>query len=96
MWEAAIRKYSSLPYGMVLTLIFREYGIPISIEEPKRPLRHIDIYNLTTLKRMGFQKENGVWTRKSEQSEDIEISEDPRHTEEEISRASSHVPPSAL
>ena len=51
---------------MVLTQIFREYKNPISIEEPKRAPRHTDIYNLATLKRMGFQKINGVWSRKSE------------------------------
>ena len=40
MWEATTQKYSSLPYEMVLTLIFKEYKIPITDEEPKRPLRH--------------------------------------------------------
>ena len=45
------------------------------------------------MKRMGFQKVNGVWTKKSEQSEDIDISGDPRHIEDEISRVSSPVPP---
>ena len=94
-WEEATRKHSSLPYGMILILIFREFRIPISIEEPKRLLWHIDTYNLATLKRMGFQKVNDVWIRKSKQFENIEINEDLRHTEEEIPKASSPVPPPA-
>ena len=38
MWKDATQKYSILPYGIVLTLIFREYKIPITDEEPKRLL----------------------------------------------------------
>ena len=78
---------------MVLTQIFKAYTVPIHEDEPKRALRHTNIYNLATLKRLGFQKINDVWTRKSEQSEGIEISEDPRCIEEEILRASSPISP---
>ena len=66
MWKVAIKKYFTLPYGMILAQIFRKYRISISIEEPIRALRHIDIYNVAILKRIGFQKVNGVWTKKSE------------------------------
>ena len=51
---------------MALTQIFKEYKIPIHDEELKGALRHTDIYNLATLKRMGFHKINDMWTRKNE------------------------------
>ena len=76
-------------------MIFRTYRISITDEEPKRPLQHTDAYNLAPLKRMGFQKVNGVWVRMGEQSEDIDISEDLRQTKDEIPRVSSPVLPSA-
>ena len=40
MCEAAAKTHASLLYGMVLTLIFQEFRIPISDQEPKRLLRH--------------------------------------------------------
>ena len=86
MWEAVIKKHSSLPYKMVLTQIFKEYRVSIHEDEPKRALRHIDIYNLATLRRMGFHKVNNVWTRKIEQFEKIPNVEEPRNVIEEVSR----------
>ena len=77
----------------ILTQIFKEYRIPIHDEETKRALRHINTYNLTTLKRMGFHKINGVGTRKTEQTKGIKNSEDRRHTIEETPRTSSPDPP---
>ena len=59
MHEAASKAQSSLSYGMLLTLIFRRFGVVIPNEEPKKLLRHIDEYNERTLQRMGFYKENG-------------------------------------
>ena len=38
MCEAATKAHASLPYGMVLTLIFREFRVPIIEEESKRLL----------------------------------------------------------
>ena len=43
---------------MLLTLIFRRFGVAIPDEEPKKLLRHTDEYNERTLQRMGFHKEN--------------------------------------
>ena len=63
MCEAASKAKASLPYGMVITLILRKFRIPISEEEPKKDLRHADIYNVQTLYRMGFKKTNGQWER---------------------------------
>ena len=58
MCKAAAKTNGSLSYGMVLTLILKEFGIPISDQEPKRLLHHTDHYNLKTLHHMGFKKEN--------------------------------------
>ena len=62
---------------MVITLILRKFRIPIFEEEPKKLLRHTDIYNVQTLHRIGFKKINGHWKRKGGES---------RITEEEPSR----------
>ena len=53
----------SLPYGMVFTLIFRHYNIPISDQESTIKLRHTDYYSDSTLRRMGFSKSNGSWVK---------------------------------
>ena len=95
MWEAITKKHSSLPNEMVLTQIFRDYKIPIHDEEPQRALRHTNIYNLATLRRMGFHKVNNVWTKKNEQVKGIQNIEEPKDTIEEISGASSPDPPQA-
>ena len=57
--EASNKAKASLLYEMVITLILREFRVPISKEEPKKALRHTDIYNVQTLHRMGFKKING-------------------------------------
>ena len=77
------KAHASLLYGMVLTLIFREFGVPITNEEPKRLLRHTDHYNLQTLHRMGYRKENGQWVKRG--GEAIQL--------EEIDRAIPEAPP---
>ena len=53
----------SLPYGMVFTLIFRHYNIPISDKESTIKLHHTDYYSDSTLRRMGFSKNNGSWVK---------------------------------
>ena len=64
MCEAATKANASLPYGMVLTLIFKKFKVPIIEEEPKKALRHTDIYSIQTLHRMGVKKMHGQWIRK--------------------------------
>ena len=64
MCEAANKTHASLPYGVVLALIFREFGVPITDEESKRLMRHTNHYNLQTLHHMGYKKENGQWVKK--------------------------------
>ena len=83
MCEAATKAHSSLPYGMVLTLIFEDFGVLISNEEPKRLLHHTDHYNLQTLHHIGYKKKNDKWVRKEES----------RRTEEVDSTKSPHTRP---
>ena len=45
MIEGSTKKNACLPYDMILTLIFKEFGVPISDEEPKRLLCHTDVYS---------------------------------------------------
>ena len=73
MWKAIIKKYSNLSYEMVLTHIFKEYRVFIHEDETKRAIRHTDIYNLAILRRMGFQKVNNVWTRRTEHLEESQL-----------------------
>ena len=41
-------------------------------EEPMKVLRHIDIYNVQTVHRMGFRKINGHWERQKGEPRMIE------------------------
>ena len=67
MCEAATKAHASLSYEMILTLIFREFRVPITDEEPKRLLRYIDHYSLQILHRIGYRKENGQWVKKGKE-----------------------------
>ena len=95
MWEATTKKHLSLPYGMVLTQLFKEFRVPNHEDDPKRALRHTDVYNLATLKRMGFHKVNNEWTRKFKQIEKVQHVEKPRNVTKEAPRVSSPVSPQA-
>ena len=57
MSEAMKKNRACLPYGMVFTLIFREFGVSLDGEVPKK-LMHTDYYNKKSLHRMGFVKVN--------------------------------------
>ncbi|GAV74447.1 hypothetical protein CFOL_v3_17927 [Cephalotus follicularis] len=61
MVRAYSQKKSVLPYGSLLTLIFRHYHNPLDGEVPTK-LKKEDTYNKSTLNRMGWKKEQGVWT----------------------------------
>ncbi|GAV87617.1 hypothetical protein CFOL_v3_31043 [Cephalotus follicularis] len=60
MVRAYSQKKSVLPYGSLLTLIFLHYHIPLEGETPTK-LKKEDTYNKSTLNRMGWKKEQGVW-----------------------------------
>ena len=49
MCEATSKAQSSLSYRMLLTLIFRKFGVDIPNDEPKKLLRHADEYNERSL-----------------------------------------------
>ena len=61
--EGSTKRNACLPYGMVLTLLFQDFKVSIPKDEPKRLLRHTDIYSSQSLIRMGLQKINGEWKR---------------------------------
>ncbi|GAV76926.1 hypothetical protein CFOL_v3_20399 [Cephalotus follicularis] len=61
MVRAFSQKKSVLPYGSLLTLVFLHYHIPLDGEVPTK-LKKEDTYNKSTLNRMGWKKEQGVWT----------------------------------
>ncbi|GAV93097.1 hypothetical protein CFOL_v3_36475, partial [Cephalotus follicularis] len=61
MVRAYSQKKSVLPYGSLLTLIFLHYHIPLEGETPTK-LKKEDMYNKSTLNRMGWKKQEGIWT----------------------------------
>ncbi|GAV72868.1 hypothetical protein CFOL_v3_16356 [Cephalotus follicularis] len=61
MVRAYSQKKSVLPYGSLLSLVFLHYHIPLDGEVPTK-LKKEDTYNKSTLNRMGWKKEQGVWT----------------------------------
>ncbi|GAV93039.1 hypothetical protein CFOL_v3_36417 [Cephalotus follicularis] len=61
MVRAYSQKKSVLPYGSLLTLVFLHYHIPLEGETPTK-LKKEDMYNKSTLNRMGWKKEEGIWT----------------------------------
>ncbi|GAV67862.1 hypothetical protein CFOL_v3_11366, partial [Cephalotus follicularis] len=61
MIRAFSQKKSVLPYGSILTLIFLHYHIPLEGEIFTK-LKKEDTYNKSTLNRMGWKKEQGIWT----------------------------------
>ncbi|GAV81081.1 hypothetical protein CFOL_v3_24540 [Cephalotus follicularis] len=61
MVRAFSQKKSVLPYGSLLTLVFLHYHIPLEGEISTK-LKKEDTYNKTTLNRMGWKKQQGIWT----------------------------------
>ncbi|GAV89355.1 hypothetical protein CFOL_v3_32772 [Cephalotus follicularis] len=59
--RAFSQKKSVLPYGSILTLVFLHYHIPLEGEISTK-LKKEDTYNKSTLNRMGWKKEQGLWT----------------------------------
>ncbi|GAV74956.1 hypothetical protein CFOL_v3_18436 [Cephalotus follicularis] len=61
MVRAFSQKKSVLPYGSILTLVFLHCHIPLEGENATK-LKKEDTYNKSTLNRMGWKKEQGIWT----------------------------------
>lgn len=62
--EAIKKSIACLPYGMVFTLIFKEFGMDYSGEDAKR-LLHIDTYNECSLHHMDYQKVHDHWVHRA-------------------------------
>ena len=84
MKEAAKGKRACLPYGMVFTLIFNDFGVSLEGEIAKK-LLHTDTYNEKSLLRMGYIKKDNVWVKKASQrqSDSDDDEEDNEEDEEE-------------
>ena len=61
--EATSKNRFSPSYGMVFTLLFRDLGLSILVDESVRELRHTNFYNEITLHRMGYSKQKTIWVR---------------------------------
>ncbi|GAV75251.1 hypothetical protein CFOL_v3_18730 [Cephalotus follicularis] len=72
MVRAFTQKKSVLPFGCNLTKIFRYHEVHIEGEIGTK-LKKEDTYNKSTLNRMGWKKQEGVWTYcpKSDQTQRI-------------------------
>ena len=55
MQDAASHAKPVVPYGMFLTLVFKEFGVNLD-GEPSKKLWHFDTYNSLSLSRMGYIK----------------------------------------
>ncbi|GAV70514.1 hypothetical protein CFOL_v3_14012 [Cephalotus follicularis] len=80
MVRAFTQKKSVLPFGSILTKIFRHHKIRLEGEIGTK-LKKEDTYNKSTLNRMGWKKQGGFWTYfpKSDQGQRVE-----REEQEEI------------
>ncbi|GAV82259.1 hypothetical protein CFOL_v3_25711 [Cephalotus follicularis] len=61
MVRAFHQKKSVLPFGSILTKIFLHFHIQLDGEVATK-LKKEDTYNKSTLNRMGWKKEQGIWT----------------------------------
>ncbi|GAV82783.1 hypothetical protein CFOL_v3_26234 [Cephalotus follicularis] len=61
MVRAFTQKKSVLPFGSILTKIFRHHHVRLEGEIGTK-LKKEDTYNKSTLKRMGWKKQGGIWT----------------------------------
>lgn len=52
---------ASLPYGMILTKIFRHFDLPLEDEPDTIPISAISEFNSSNLKMMGLVLVNGAW-----------------------------------
>ncbi|GFZ19589.1 hypothetical protein Acr_28g0002940 [Actinidia rufa] len=68
MHKATIKKIN-LPYGMLLTKIFKFFRVDLSDEAIRVPKAVSDEYNEKTLKRMGYELKGSQWTLKSAKRE---------------------------
>ncbi|GAV91568.1 hypothetical protein CFOL_v3_34961 [Cephalotus follicularis] len=61
MVRAFSQKKSVLPFGSILTKVFQHFHIRLEGENATK-LKKEDTYNKSTLNRMGWKKQEGIWT----------------------------------
>ncbi|GAV88175.1 hypothetical protein CFOL_v3_31598 [Cephalotus follicularis] len=61
MVRAFSQKKSVLPFGSILTKVFQHFHIRLEGEVAAK-LKKEDTYNKSTLNRMGWKKQEGIWT----------------------------------
>ncbi|GAV92331.1 hypothetical protein CFOL_v3_35711 [Cephalotus follicularis] len=61
MVRAFSQKKSVLPFGSILTKVFQHFHIRLEVEVATK-LKKEDTYNKSTLNRMGWKKQEGIWT----------------------------------
>ncbi|GAV57121.1 hypothetical protein CFOL_v3_00659 [Cephalotus follicularis] len=61
MVRAFSQKKSVLPFGSILTKIFQHHQVRLEGEVTKK-LKKEDTYNKSTMNRMGWKKQEGIWT----------------------------------
>ncbi|GAV91363.1 hypothetical protein CFOL_v3_34759 [Cephalotus follicularis] len=61
MVRAFSQKKSVLPFGSILTKVFQHFHIRLEREVATK-LKKEDTYNKSTLNRMGWKKQEGIWT----------------------------------
>lgn len=75
MADSRDHKTAFLPYGMILTEIFKHFKVPMDDEvDFSRPIA-TDTYNKSTIRSMGYREVGGVWIPKA-RNEDEEEAED--------------------
>ena len=82
MREVLNRSKAPLPYGMALTMIFRESRVSFKGEVVYR-LSYTDTYNNHSLRRMGFVRVDGRWTKGRVVAVEEEIDEEEEQAEGE-------------
>ena len=69
-----MRAKLALPYGKFPTIIFKEFDVDMEGESFKK-MKHFDTYDENSLKRMGFKKMNGQWTKVDNEEESVLVFE---------------------
>ena len=82
MKETVRKAKSCLPYGMMLTLLFKSQRVSLEGEDGIK-LHHTDVYTSKTLERMGYFQVEGVWRKKGTNVRAIGSSSSEEEEEEE-------------
>ena len=87
MKETIRKAKACLPYGMMLTLLFKSQRVNLEGEDGV-DLHHTDIYTSKSLERMGYIQVEGVWRKKGTNIKAIDSSSSEEEEEENEETAS--------